>query len=337
MIEHQKTIEAKLVVLRNDGNTAQHPHAASPILIDEGASTDERQPNAIEIETSSSVSALAAADETLPMDQRGGDNVTDANAILASEDHNSECDSLFGDSDNQTCNEAQHNSLTAAVKEVNMEHHTEEDIGHGLDSSSDKQSDENGTITTETASAAQRHNAMKEHEASPVTAAATTTQSQELKKQRFVHPVSDVVNEAHLTMLLDEQVNRLTFPIGCNVWFNLHPWYEGEAFECGKVTGAAFCTLSGTYAFYYKILLQDGTTSWVDKDTVVYAPKTTVYYSPSSFAVKGDSVHGEILLCTSKTSSFCYSVSVMVGNGTNAFETIEATPSEVKSTKIVLE
>ena len=68
---------------------------------------------------------------------------------------------------------------------------------------------------------------------------------------------------------------------------------------------------------------------------MVYAPGTNIYYSPSSFAVKGDNVHGEILMCRSKASSFCYAASVVVGSGTNEFETIEVTPTQVKSTKIV--
>jgi hypothetical protein len=136
------------------------------------------------------------------------------------------------------------------------------------------------------------------------------------------------IDRAQLFPLTEDQINIISFPRGCNVWTDFRPSSDGEAFKCGTVSGASIDFASRQ--FFYELLMNDGSTEWAFGDHLAYAANSPVYYSASSFVNKEDSVHGEILMCRTAPSRFCYAVMLRTGNEPGEFRVIE----DINSTQV---
>jgi hypothetical protein len=313
MRAHEQAIGLQLMELASVNNETPPPRNLSPMLVDEDASSGAHESTAVDLESKSKDSSpTPGANDIHPNDG----TESNANPMVEEKESNSDNDSLF-------------DALDEDVEPSSFDHNapTENNEVEGT-----------GAINEGPASQLSAGGMENVDGEEPPTADAT--QRHVAADPNFVRPPREQIDEAKLMPLQAEQVNQSQFPIGTIVWFNLHPWHDGESFQCGSVVSASFLWMAETMMcqVYYKILLDGGTTCWVNKEKLVYAPESPIYYSPSSFVVESDRVRGEILVCRTTSSEFSYSVSVTASDDdTCEYKVIDdVTAKQVKSTKCIV-
>ena len=152
----------------------------------------------------------------------------------------------------------------------------------------------------------------------------STSSAAQLKPSSSADHYHKDIDRAQLLALIDEQVNRTQFPIGCKIWSSFQPSNSGEFFRSGKVLGAFFHISSRE--LLYNVLFEDGCRSLLNDTELAYAPGCPVLYSPSSFRDEEDGAAGQILICRTKRSLFSYSIMIST-EGSDELQLVEDIPS----------
>eukprot|EP00804_Cyclotella_cryptica_P019818 CCRYP_017030-RA/>CCRYP_017030-RA protein AED:0.08 eAED:0.34 QI:235/0.66/0.5/1/0.66/0.5/4/0/1080 len=109
--------------------------------------------------------------------------------------------------------------------------------------------------------------------------------------------------KCELIPLQKEQTTSLPFPVGCDVWWNIHLNGKGESFTHGKVSAVYFNF--ATRVITYAVLPEhcgnhdeDSSLTLFNGEELAYAPGCQVYYLSSGRLEEEVSLaHGEILYC----------------------------------------
>lgn len=136
--------------------------------------------------------------------------------------------------------------------------------------------------------------------------------------------LADRIRPTTIIELNEDQSRNTTFPIGCNVWYNLQLDANGSAsFQQGKVVAVQVNLTNGNGFFTYTFSVaplkaEDEFSEIFGESELVFAPGSPILHSPSGLFHDAELASGVILCCRKTKDSHCCLYTIMTcSNGEN--------------------